>query len=456
MKTRVDVGYGVCALLLAVAYAAVGGGSAAVLLQAVLVAGATLAVLLGVARHRPQPVLAWGGVLAGLVGLTVASAAPIGLATSTTPAAGAGWPDVLRLASCASLACGIVVLARRRSGAEPTALVDAAISTLGLGVPVWVFLVLPVLRSDHLGTSAQLVAVASPLVDLALVGALALLWWSPGDRGPAFRLLGAGAIPVLGTDLTLVVEAVQGTAIPPGVVAGGWALTVACWGAAALHPSIRQVADDPASAPAVVSEPAPPRTGSRGRTASLMASALVAPGVLLVQGLRGLPVDAVPIAVASMLLVVFAMLRVAGLARELTESVARQRGQERFRALVQSGSDLITLLRSDGSVSYSSPSVERLLGLPADLVVDRPLVELAHPDDAPRLSAHLAAALAGGTPGSIELRLRAADGGWRWLETVGRRLVADGDAGGLVVTSRDVTERRTLAEQLTRQACTTP
>ena len=46
----------------------------------------------------------------------------------------------------------------------------------------------------------------------------------------------------------------------------------------------------------------------------------------------------------------------------LTEEVHRRRGEARFGSLVRHASDMITVIGLDGTISYQSPSIERLLG----------------------------------------------------------------------------------------------
>src|SRR5207245_1311451 len=60
---------------------------------------------------------------------------------------------------------------------------------------------------------------------------------------------------------------------------------------------------------------------------------------------------------------------------------ARQRSEERFRALIEHSADAIVLLDPIGTVQYASPSITRLLGhLPGQLV-ERPLFDLIHPEN---------------------------------------------------------------------------
>ena len=127
--------------------------------------------------------------------------------------------------------------------------------------------------------------------------------------------------------------------------------------------------------------------------------------------------------------------------------------ERRFRALVQNSSDLIVVVDRDGVLRYLTPSVERILGYRHDLAEGRPLVDLLHPDDAKHLKALLldpGRFADSGVP--IEVRVRHADGSWKRVETLASDLLDDPEIRGIVLTSRDVTERAQLQEALAHQA----
>ena len=56
----------------------------------------------------------------------------------------------------------------------------------------------------------------------------------------------------------------------------------------------------------------------------------------------------------------------------------------------------------------------------------------------------------------IEFRLRHSDGGWRTLESVASNLLGNPNVGGIVLNSRDTTERKELEDKLTHLACHDP
>jgi diguanylate cyclase (GGDEF)-like protein/PAS domain S-box-containing protein len=76
-----------------------------------------------------------------------------------------------------------------------------------------------------------------------------------------------------------------------------------------------------------------------------------------------------------------------------------------------------------------------------------------HPDDLPYVLEETEKALSEGgiTTNKAEYRFRHRDGSWRWIESVGTYLLDDPAVRGVVVTSRDVTERKEAEEKL-RQA----
>jgi PAS domain S-box-containing protein len=123
--------------------------------------------------------------------------------------------------------------------------------------------------------------------------------------------------------------------------------------------------------------------------------------------------------------------------------------QARFRSLVNSSSDMITVIDSAGQIVFASPSVERSLVLPERGYGGTPLALLIHPDDRPRAIDFLADVARGRAPGEpVEWRMRAADGTWMEVETTATGQLDDPDVQGIVLNSRNVTERKRLEAQL--------
>ncbi|HWY47646.1 MAG TPA: response regulator [Bryobacteraceae bacterium] len=124
---------------------------------------------------------------------------------------------------------------------------------------------------------------------------------------------------------------------------------------------------------------------------------------------------------------------------------ALERREEHYRSLIEHSLDLISILNVDGTIRYVSPSHERVLGYPSDDLVGQNVFGFIHADD---LAGVKDSFTRQDGAASLECRFRHKDGSWRMLESFGRNLSHVPGVSGLVVNSRDVTDRKRLEEQL--------
>jgi len=137
----------------------------------------------------------------------------------------------------------------------------------------------------------------------------------------------------------------------------------------------------------------------------------------------------------------------------LAEDLHERQSTERFRSLVQNSSDVIAVLERDLTIRYHTPSVERVLGYGEDELVGTPLTALLDAGDRARLREFFAGVCdAPGVPMPLDFPMRRKDGSICQLESVFNNLLPDANVSGVVVTARDVTERRALEDQLAHQA----
>jgi diguanylate cyclase (GGDEF)-like protein/PAS domain S-box-containing protein len=126
------------------------------------------------------------------------------------------------------------------------------------------------------------------------------------------------------------------------------------------------------------------------------------------------------------------------------------------RALLAHASDVTTVV-TDARITYLSPSTERLLGFRPLELVGTPYLDLIHPDDRAATIGFVRELL--GSPGGsglVECRLRTRDGSWLPVESSCRNLLHDPAIRGVVVNSRDITERKQLEQQLEHRALHDP
>jgi diguanylate cyclase (GGDEF)-like protein/PAS domain S-box-containing protein len=138
----------------------------------------------------------------------------------------------------------------------------------------------------------------------------------------------------------------------------------------------------------------------------------------------------------------------------LTEDLVRRESEARFRSLVQHSSDLITVIDAEATITYQSPSVERVLGYDADELVGRNFAELIHPHEAHRITPLLVDDIVSAHPQVevVECRLKHANGSWLLFEIYRTNLQHDPNVAGIVLNSRDISERKEFEQQLAHQA----
>lgn len=131
---------------------------------------------------------------------------------------------------------------------------------------------------------------------------------------------------------------------------------------------------------------------------------------------------------------------------------ARQKIEARLRALVSNSLDVVAVSDLAGNLKFVSPSVLTLLGRGPVRTASRNVFDFIHPEDRQKAASVLAecARPSGGTH-TVEVRVRHRDGTWRWFEAVARGLLSEPAIAGVLICARDVTQRRSMEEQL-RQA----
>ena len=128
-----------------------------------------------------------------------------------------------------------------------------------------------------------------------------------------------------------------------------------------------------------------------------------------------------------------------------------ERDAERLRAFVEESTDVITVLRPDGTIQYESPSVERVLGYEQAALVGENAFEYVHPEDREGLMQTFQAAVADPeTTPTAEYRFRHADGSWTWVESRGNNQLDNPAVEGFVVNTRDISDRVAHEQELER------
>lgn len=359
--------------------------------------------------------------------------------------AGFDLADLLFLSCYPAILRGLFLMPRvpRPSAGPGRVLVDSAVFIAGVGLPLWLLSVRPGLAGAS-GYEAALVVIY-PLVTFSGIVALniVLLTRVPLPTRGAFRLL-VFAIGVYWlADLLFLLDDVN------GFIASGrinWVnvfntLSLCLFILSAGRMAGDKVSEQKGAQPAS-SSPLP------------MITIVVVCFWMVIFVVYGHPDKETVSRIFEILALLFVILSVRELfvvrdnARWMAEEFERE-SRAQFESLVRHSSDMIMVVDSQGAVRFANPAVATALGESAESVARRPLLSLAHPEDAARGAEFLGRLIAAQDgPHAVRWRLRRADGTYRHFETVGSNVKVGATIDGAVLNSRDITDRIALEESV--------
>jgi diguanylate cyclase (GGDEF)-like protein/PAS domain S-box-containing protein len=295
--------------------------------------GSAAAVVAGVVRNRPTRPIAW---LCVALALTTFASGDITYDVETeffhqvNPFPSVA--DIFYLATVPLLVTAMVMMvrARRRRDGDTGATLDALIITSGCAVFSWVFLIQPYVRATNITVFSEVVSIFYPLGDILILGVLVRLVFGGGIRNTSVRLLSVGAVGLLVADCIYGWVQLHGSWRVDGPTDMGWVLFYVLWGAAALHPSMREL---------TVEQPLRPRSLSTGTLVALSVTSMIAPLWLVWRDVDGAPRDGGMLAVASAVVFLLVIVRLTGLARAQGGNARREQGLRSFSERLVSASE---------------------------------------------------------------------------------------------------------------------
>ncbi len=199
--------------------------------------------------------------------------------------------DVFYLGGMGMIALAVLWLAKGRiPGGDRASMLDALIVAVGVGMLSWVFLMAPIVADETQSFGEIAVALAYPLLDIALLGVLVRLVLQPGAQPMSLRLLIAALVAFLVSDFPYAMMSLTGSYETGNIVDLGWMVGAVLWGTAALHPSMLSIADPVERSTADQFSPL--------RLLLLVGASLMGPAVLVYQWANGEPID-VPVIAAG-------------------------------------------------------------------------------------------------------------------------------------------------------------
>lgn len=322
---------------------------------------------------------------------------------------------------------------------------DAGIVLVGVGTPVWYFLMRPIAEVYQYNLSETLVFLAYPASPLLLLfSTLTVLLIGAGPRNSgSLQCLALGVLVLCAGEMVFIHQTLTNNYQSGDPVDTWYAV------ADLLLMSGAQL------------EYARVSTGESRMKANPLGDAFRVLPYLAVVLAYGLLLAAVRddwreplggLIAAAVILTALLLVRQFVANRENLRLRAEQDQHEseaRFATLVRKSSDLVTITDPYGVIQFISPAVRNLLGYEPDALQQTPLLALLHPEDQQRGRDFFRDALRDpGVTAVIEWRMRCRDASWLHVETVASNLREDHFVRGIVLNTRNISERRALEEQL--------
>ncbi len=131
----------------------------------------------------------------------------------------------------------------------------------------------------------------------------------------------------------------------------------------------------------------------------------------------------------------------------------QRESRARIEAMVRHSSDVLMVVDAQCLIKFASPSLTAIVGLDAERLVGQSLLQFLHSEDIPQAQGFFHELLQNpAAVATIQWRLRHADGTYRHFETSGSNAFREPMVGGLVLNSRDITERKQAEKEILRLA----
>ncbi|MDX6210358.1 MAG: hypothetical protein QOE24_2749 [Frankiales bacterium] len=343
---------------------------------------------------------------------------------------------------------------RRPTESRSRHALDATLVSASIVLVGWVAVLRPIWDDRVLsdGTDPAILSMLYPVTDTVVVslGLLLIRRMSRASRTPV--VIGVSAVFLLGaTDLVYALSSRHQT------YTGGHLLEVG-WFAGYLMMALAGGRVEDLTAADLPADRLPTRAMALLPYVALVVATLAAVADLAIGHDPGLvEIGLIFLLVATVLArQAVAVLDTLGLSRALAER------EDLFRSLVQGSSDVMTVVDADGRIIWQSAAVERIFGYREGELIGQLLVDLVHPLDfseahlrfvgALRLAHERGADAEQFRATVIENRVRDARGEWRYVESVFTDRLDSAVVRGIVINTRDISERKTLEHRLTELA----
>ncbi len=132
----------------------------------------------------------------------------------------------------------------------------------------------------------------------------------------------------------------------------------------------------------------------------------------------------------------------------INAEAALKASEQRFRALVQEGADLITIMDKTGKYLYVSPSTNSIWGIAPETYIGKNVFDFVHRDDKEQIIMRFKSLSEQKRIEIAPFRFKGRDNQYRWIETILTDLTDDPAVGGVISNSRDITHRVQIEKEI--------
>ncbi|GAA2542243.1 EAL domain-containing protein [Winogradskya consettensis] len=421
---------------------------------------AAVACLLRATTLRGRLRIGWALIGLGVLSWGVGQVTAVWLETFTGSVPLPSQADIGYLGMVVLAPAGLLLLpvASQSLANRARSVLDGLMVAASLMLMAWIFVVRGLIEAGGDSTLALYVSLAYPLGDVVIVTIVVYMLALQRRGGRNFAplaLVGSGIVAFAISDIGYAYLNLTGAYRSGGVTDIGWFAGFALILLAAARP-LRPLGENVESTTNLGAQP----FGVLLPYVAVLA-ALVTSVVWYARTGQSSAVIAYTRSALILLIVgrqLLTLLENRGLTRNLETRVADRTAElyaseQRFHALVQHSSDVVTVVGVDSEVLYQSESVQRVFGYPAQVLTGRRLTSVITPEAASRLADALLSV--SGRPYAttvLELTVRHRDRRLRQAEITITNLLGDPNVGGLVLNTRDISERMELQEQLVHEA----
>ncbi len=123
--------------------------------------------------------------------------------------------------------------------------------------------------------------------------------------------------------------------------------------------------------------------------------------------------------------------------------------EEKFKTIIEYSFDAIIIIDEVGIIKYASPSIHRLLGFEAEELLGKNGFDFIYHEDVASVQQKLAAIVANQEESFADYRSLTKEGSLKWLEAKGKNMLGNKHVNGILVSLRDISERKKMLEDQT-------